>query len=358
MKLKAIFFLLGCISLFALASCTEEESELPGIENENVMVKLTAVIDSKEFSTDNEIVPMRATRALGEDYYVARILNYTMVIIKKISKEDNNQPTWVIEKKQTIKYSKFITTTEGFGETFEQILRPGEYKFLLLINGEINTDLDIGSAFDENGIPWLTSREKDYSIADIFFAIKDVTITKTGTLNETNNRPVTLTLEPKRYSSLIRFALVGSDFFPDNDISTIEYDVERTISGLNLFGQDVQEDESNTISRKCGIKQKSYSTSGQELFFSYSNSENKQISLLSSATERKIGLTIKSIGESNFPKPYRIDDVITLRNRITTILLEKNESNETINHEIQEKAPDDWASNNTIPWEFIELNNN
>lgn len=354
MRLKTKYFLLGCISLFALASCTEEESELPGIENENVMVKLTAVIDSKEFSTDNEIVPMRATRALGEDYgegyYVTYIDHYTMVITKNISNF-----TWAIEKIQTFEHKEYVTDQKRFGATIQQTLRPGTYKFLLLMNGTINKNLKEGLTFTENDIPWLTSNTKDdgYSMFDIFFTVSpDITIAKKVNLNETNSQSVTL--EPKRHSSLIRFAFKGEELFPVlSETSTIDYTVNYKISGLDMFGKDVEIDESCQLMPKCVIEKRAFSTN---LYFSYFQNEHKLINLCSPADiEKNISLTINKIGHLTLTQPYNIE-ITTFCNRITTILLQKENSGK-VSHEILKEAPNDWASNNTIPWGFIELNN-
>lgn len=355
MRLKTKYFLLGCISLFALASCTEEESELPGIENENVMVKLTAVIDSKEFSTDNEIVPMRATRAFQDIYNVAYIDHYTMIVIKNISNF-----TWVIEKMQKFEPRKYIINQNGFGATIQQTLRPGIYKFLLLMNGKINENLKEGLTFTENEIPWLTHNVDDYSVFDIFFAIEDVEIKKTEQLQEHSSVPVQLKL--KRYSSLIRFAFNGKELFtPPNTVSTIKYEMKYIISGLDMFGQDVQagEEQSFPISKLSVIKEKSYSLiNGQELHFSFLGSENKLINLLSRDRDKgkEVCLTIKGIGDLPVTQPYSIP-VITYKNKITTILFQKESSGSVnISHEILEKVPDGWMS--SIPWGFIELNNN
>lgn len=93
-------------------------------------------------------------------------------------------------------------------------LRPGNYKFMLLVNGPKNEALHLYQSFSEEDVPWLTDTEKDYSGYEIFFATSGiVTIKKTDRLEESGQyHPLPTPLVLKRYSSLIRLCATGDGF--------------------------------------------------------------------------------------------------------------------------------------------------
>ena len=93
MRHRLLYTLSGWISLLFLYTSCSNEVEFPDSKDELVTVRLTATINSKEFSTDNEIVPMRTRTNSIADYNVTAINDSRLIIIKEV---DNS--TWVIEE--------------------------------------------------------------------------------------------------------------------------------------------------------------------------------------------------------------------------------------------------------------------
>ena len=84
MRHRLLYTLSGWISLLFLYTSCSNEVEFPDSKDELVTVRLTATINSKEFSTDNEIVPMRTRTNSIADYNVTAINDSRLIIIKEV----------------------------------------------------------------------------------------------------------------------------------------------------------------------------------------------------------------------------------------------------------------------------------
>lgn len=98
------------------------------------------------------------------DYNVTAINDSRLIIIKEV---DNS--TWVIEEiEDKVIPQGYIKSSDSFNYTLQKTLRPGNYKFILLINGPKNNTLQPNQSFTESDIPWLTSLDTDYCSYEIF----------------------------------------------------------------------------------------------------------------------------------------------------------------------------------------------
>lgn len=355
MKHRLLYTLSGWISLLFLYTSCSNEVELPDSKDELVTVQLTATIDSKEFSTDNEIVPM-GTRADGiADYYVTAINDSRLVIIKEV---DNS--TWVIEEiEDKVIPQGYIKSSDSFNYTLQKTLRPGNYKFILLINGPKNNTLQPNQSFTESDTPWLTSLDTDYCSYEIFFATSNiVTIKKTEKLEDSgHHHPLTEQLTLKRYSSFIRLSATGEFFGIFNEETEIKYSIkEQSITGINLLGETVTEDtelsfgELKTTIRKAFR----YPVGDQALFFTYFGvGDNDKLKNILTPPEGK-NITV-TIFQDNGQTPPAIEvETQAMRNQVTTLILNKVGS--ALNcQSLIIGTPDNWDPNN-IPWGHIELN--
>lgn len=356
MRHRLLYTLSGWISLLFLYTSCSNEVEFPDSKDELVTVRLTATINSKEFSTDNEIVPMRTRTNSIADYNVTAINDSRLIIIKEVSNS-----TWVIEEiEDKVIPQGYIKSSDSFNYTLQKTLRPGNYKFILLINGPKNNTLQPNQSFTESDIPWLTSLDTDYCSYEIFFATSDiVTIKKTEKLEDSgHHHPLTEQLTLKRYSSLIRLSTTGDDFWGIFDKETeINYSIkEQSITGINLLGQTVTKDTELSFGKlKTIIRQAfQYQVGDQTMFFTYFGvrEEDKLKNILTPPEGKNITVTIF---QDNDQTPPTIEvETQAMRNQVTTLIL--NKVGFALNcQSLIIGTPDNWDPNN-IPWGHIELN--
>lgn len=357
MKNKLLSIWIGCGSVLCSYTSCSKEMEFIDSPNEQVTIQLTTTIDYQGFSTDNEIIPMKTRSTRSTDYYVTAIYDSRLVIIK-----ETGQSAWSIEKiEDNVIPQGYIKSSDACKYTMQTTLRPGNYKFMLLVNGPKNEALHLYQSFSEEDVPWLTDTEKDYSGYEIFFATSGiVTIKKTDRLEESGQyHPLPTPLVLKRYSSLIRLCATGDGFWGSLERATdISYSIkEQSINGINLLGQIVSKDTELSFGTLTASIRKNFECQlgDKKLFFSYFGDEDeaKQLqNILTPSDGKDITVTI-------FQKEKQTPPIETTTqakpNQVTTLILDKTESVLNWNQSPIIGTPIDWDPDN-IPWGHLELN--
>ena len=151
MKNKLLSIWIGCGSVLCSYTSCSKEMEFIDSPNEQVTIQLTTTIDGQGFSTDNEIIPMKTRSTRSTDYYVTAIYDSRLVIIK-----ETGQSAWSIEKiEDNVIPQGYIKSSDACKYTMQTTLRPGNYKFMLLVNGPKDSSVSLLTICPNRFIPFI-----------------------------------------------------------------------------------------------------------------------------------------------------------------------------------------------------------
>lgn len=350
-----ILVLLGC---WTLNSCGDSNNVF--IEGEELIpIQLSVSLADNGYTSDGELIPMNTRGTDDRPYFVARILNHTLFILK----EDGND--WIVMDKRSdviqspsntyrlLKYEEKLSLTEA-GKNFN--LLPGKYRFVLYLN--IIPNVKIGDVIPKNSTQSIITIFKP--LTDFYFAqTNDIDIEKCDKLNQ--QREYRIQLELKRNSALVRFILAGDDWLD----SALEPSIVCRLSGETCVGMDIS---GNPIVKNWDMisnqdcvtdiaRSDKYLINNELLHFGTVTRSNLCL-FARDDVSREILLTITSIGNSQegytFEGTHELPPISVLKNHITTIVIRKDP---TIPNAIQTEINPNIVWNLYPPLDYIELNN-
>ena len=339
------------------------------MDTEPMAVKVSVACDSKEFSTDSELIPMRS-RSVSS--FKATQITPSQSILFILKKRGEN---WLVVKK----IGKVFKTNSPFllsntdrslelsDEASHYMLTPGTYRFVLLLNSIIDRNsIQEGDEYTEQEMPVLTLTP--FSVGDCFLGVKEFVLEKATGLEQSPGQPKEVLLPLKRHSALLRMIIEGDELFR-NFSRSVQFMIKSGSdgNGINLLGEDVsgilnQDEERQTTFRYVDTP---YLLNNKNWYFATVQETFQCTSMYVSEKAQRVNIEINSIWSqdlgSSLYEPYRIDGIELKKNCITTIVLSADGSAINKKYRIKHEINPDvtaWDTDQYPPFNYIELNNN